>query len=153
MQKTWVQSLSQEDPLEKLNGCPLQYSCLENPVNRGAWQTPRVAKSQTWLSTAHTRIPPYPQSSLSTAFVVQGEALEFSVWDKRETLSVSLSWTSSLYPLAKADLIKSLALWDELLFYCLLRVFFSPLMPKFNYEICLLKWHFRDSDIYLGRKD
>ena len=33
----------------------------------------------------------YPQSSLSTAFVVQGEALEFSVWNKRETLSVSLS--------------------------------------------------------------
>ena len=105
-----------------------------------------------WALRTHA-YPSIPQSSLSTAFVVQGEALEFSVWDKRETLSVSLSWTSSLHPLAKADLIKSLALWDELLFYCLLRVFFSPLMPKFNYEICLLKWHFWDSDIYLGRKD
>ena len=30
---------------------PLQYSCLENPMNRGAWQATvhRVAKSQTWL--------------------------------------------------------------------------------------------------------
>ena len=30
---------------------PLQYSCLENPTDRGAWQTvvSRVAKSQTWL--------------------------------------------------------------------------------------------------------
>ena len=34
------------------NDNPLQYSCLENPVDRGAWQTTvhGVAKSQTWLS-------------------------------------------------------------------------------------------------------
>ena len=31
------------------NGNPLQFSCLENPVNRGLWQVTvhRVAKSQT----------------------------------------------------------------------------------------------------------
>ena len=35
------------------NGNPLQYSCLENPINRGPWQaTVRgVAKSRTRLST------------------------------------------------------------------------------------------------------
>ena len=34
------------------NGNPLQYSCLENPMDRGAWW---VAKSRTQLSTcAHT---------------------------------------------------------------------------------------------------
>ena len=34
------------------NGNPLQYSCLENPMNRGAWWATvhRVAKSQTQLS-------------------------------------------------------------------------------------------------------
>ena len=32
------------------NGNPLQYSCLENPMDRRAWRT-RVAKSQTRLST------------------------------------------------------------------------------------------------------
>ena len=33
------------------NGNPLQYSCLENPRDRGAWQATvhRVAKSQTQL--------------------------------------------------------------------------------------------------------
>ena len=37
MQKTWVQSLGWEDPLEKeIN--PLQYPCLENPMDRGAWR-------------------------------------------------------------------------------------------------------------------
>ena len=35
------------------NGNPLQYSCLENPMDRGDWRaTVRgVAKSWTWLST------------------------------------------------------------------------------------------------------
>ena len=34
MQETRVQSLGWEDPLED-NGYPLQYSCLENPMDRG----------------------------------------------------------------------------------------------------------------------
>jgi len=34
------------------NDCPLQYSCLKNPMDRGAWKgtVHEVAKSQTWLS-------------------------------------------------------------------------------------------------------
>ena len=34
-----VRSLNQEDPLEKENGNPLQYSCLGNPMDRGAQWT------------------------------------------------------------------------------------------------------------------
>ena len=46
-----VGSIPQEDPLEKENGNPLQYSCLGNPMGRGAWQATvhRVAKSWAWL--------------------------------------------------------------------------------------------------------
>ena len=35
------------------NGNPLQYSCLENSMDRGTWRPPvhGVAKGQTWLST------------------------------------------------------------------------------------------------------
>ena len=38
------------------HGNPLQYSCLENPMDRGAWQTTvhRVAKSQTQPTTKAT---------------------------------------------------------------------------------------------------
>ena len=38
------------------HGHPLQYSCLENPVDRGAWQAKahRVTKSQTWLKRLST---------------------------------------------------------------------------------------------------
>ena len=33
----WVRHLGREEPLEKGNGHPLQYSCLENAMDRGAW--------------------------------------------------------------------------------------------------------------------
>ena len=45
---TWVRSLGQEDPLEEGgHGNPLHYSFLENPKDRGPWQSTvhRVAKS------------------------------------------------------------------------------------------------------------
>ena len=38
MQEIQVGSLDQEDPLEEGMGNLLQYSCLENPMDRGAWQ-------------------------------------------------------------------------------------------------------------------
>ena len=39
MQETWVRSLGWEDPLEKgTAGYPLQYSSLENSMDRGVWQ-------------------------------------------------------------------------------------------------------------------
>ena len=40
----------------KGNGNPLQYSCLENPMDRGTWQATvhRVTQSQTQLKLAHT---------------------------------------------------------------------------------------------------
>ena len=52
MWETWVQSLGQEDSPGEENGNPLQYSCLENPMDGGAWWAivHGVTKSWTWLS-------------------------------------------------------------------------------------------------------
>ena len=52
MQETWVQSLDVEDSPGEGNGNPLQYSCLENPMDGGAWWATvyRVAQSWTRLS-------------------------------------------------------------------------------------------------------
>ena len=52
MQETWVPSLVGKIPWRRENGNPLQYSCLENPMDRGAWRATvhGVAKSQTRLS-------------------------------------------------------------------------------------------------------
>ena len=46
MWETGVRSLGQEDPSGEGHGNPLQYSCLENPMDRGAQQAivHRVAK-------------------------------------------------------------------------------------------------------------
>ena len=56
--ETQFQSLGWEDSPRGGQGNPLQYSCLENPLDRGAWRTAvhRVIKSWTrlkWLGT-HT---------------------------------------------------------------------------------------------------
>ena len=59
IQETQVQSLGCEDPLEKTMATnPLQYSCLQNPMDRGAWQVivHGVAKSQTQLRDSHLRL-------------------------------------------------------------------------------------------------
>ena len=51
-QEIQIQSLGQEDPPGEGNGNPLQYSCLGNPMDRGAWRATvyGVAKSWTLLS-------------------------------------------------------------------------------------------------------
>ena len=43
---------------EEGNGNPLQYSCVENPVDGGAWQAPvpGVTKSRTQLSSFTSRL-------------------------------------------------------------------------------------------------
>ena len=61
MQETLVWSLGQEDP-GKGNGNPLQYSCLENSMNRGAWRGYSPwGQTQLKLPSTHT----YPFISLS----------------------------------------------------------------------------------------
>ena len=48
------------------DGNPLQYSCLENPMDRGAWQATvhAVARSWTWLSDSTTVTPWHASGSL-----------------------------------------------------------------------------------------
>ena len=50
MQETQVWYLGQEDPLQKGMATHSQYSCLENPMDRGAWRATvhGVTKSWTW---------------------------------------------------------------------------------------------------------
>ena len=52
MPETWVRSLDQKKILWRKDSNLLQYSCLENPMDRGAWQATvhGVANSRTQLS-------------------------------------------------------------------------------------------------------
>ena len=53
MQKTWVQSLGRDDPLEEETAIHSRALVMKNPMDWGAWWAPvlRVAKSWTQLST------------------------------------------------------------------------------------------------------
>ena len=46
--ETRVQSLGQEDPLEEENGNPLQYSGLENRMDRVAWWATAQRVTKGW---------------------------------------------------------------------------------------------------------
>jgi len=48
------------------NGNPLQYSCLENPMNRGTWQATvlRITRSQTQLKQLNMHSTTNPQLTL-----------------------------------------------------------------------------------------
>ena len=46
MQETQVQSLSQGRSPGKGNGNPLQYCCLENPMDRGAWKAMNIGSQR-----------------------------------------------------------------------------------------------------------
>ena len=52
MWETWVLSLGQEDSPGEGHDDPLQHSCLENPMDRGAWWATvhGVTNSRTQLS-------------------------------------------------------------------------------------------------------
>ena len=44
--ETWVRSLGREDSPGEGHGNPLQYSCLENPMDGGAWRATQSTGSQ-----------------------------------------------------------------------------------------------------------
>ena len=65
MQKTWVQSLAQEDPLEKgMAAHSSMYSCLENPMDRGAWRATVHRVMQSWTRLKQLSEQPRVESAL-----------------------------------------------------------------------------------------
>ena len=72
--------------LGKGNGYPLQYSCLENPVARGAWQAAihGVKKSDTTEHTAHTHTHTHTSScySFGTKFLQYDVELQYLTFFK-----------------------------------------------------------------------
>ena len=72
---------------EERNGYPLQYSCLENSVNREAWQAADhgVTKNQTWLSNQYTIM--YIHRALHSVPLEEEMATHFSI------LTWEVPWT------------------------------------------------------------
>jgi hypothetical protein len=64
MRETWVPSLDQEDSPGERNGNPFQYSCLENPMDGGAWWATQ--------STGLQRVGHNWAISLSLSWIIKG---------------------------------------------------------------------------------
>ena len=82
------------------SGTPLQYSCLENSVGRGAWQLTvhGAAKSWTWLSDwAHTHTSPLHMNLQVTNF--QRESVLSTLGMSEIALSLLLLMILQLYHL------------------------------------------------------
>ena len=53
IQETQVQWLGWENPPEEENGNPLQYSCLGNSMDRGAWWAMVHGVTKNWMQLSH----------------------------------------------------------------------------------------------------
>ena len=83
----------------KGNGNPLQYSCLGNPMNRGAWwaTVQWVTKSRTWLKRlgthTHTHIVNYPENQISNSYLLNSDTWTLSIVQT----FLSILWESPSY--------------------------------------------------------
>ena len=75
--ETWVQSLGWEDPPRGGHGNPLQYSCLENPRDRGAWwaAVSGVTQSRTRLKRLSSSSSSIPLPSPTLALIMHWKRL------------------------------------------------------------------------------
>ena len=82
------------------HGSPLQYSCLGNPMDRGAWwdTVHRFSKSQTeWLSRAHTNYP-----DLTTQCQQEFQRPSWTCFLHYLTMKGTLYWGPTFTPAGKA---------------------------------------------------
>ena len=75
------------------NGLPLQYSSIENPVDKGAWWATvhRVTKSWTWLKWFSTHTYFYTHREPKTFGIKLGEIL----WRKNQAIDLGGLWPHS----------------------------------------------------------
>ena len=93
MQETRVQSLGREDPLGEGNGNPFQYSCLQNPMDRGAWWASAAAKSPQSCPTLRDPMD-CSLSGSSVHGIFQARVLEW----------IAISFSKGIFPTQESNL-------------------------------------------------
>ena len=82
------------------NGKPLQYSCLENPRDRGAWWATVYGVAQSW-----TQLMQLSSSSRDRNASWENWVQEVHVRMKPWTLAMASCFCSALNPLSKRDVL------------------------------------------------
>ena len=87
------------------HGNPLQYSCLENPVDRRAWRATvhRVAKSQTQLNQLSMHSCGY--TGISSVQPLSRARLFATLWTTARQASLSINNSQSLLKLMSIELV------------------------------------------------
>ena len=67
-----------EDPLEE-GGNPLQYSCLENPTDRGVWRVPSVGLQKSYMTEATLACSTFLFGTKCTVLLHYFEGAELSI--------------------------------------------------------------------------
>ena len=86
MRETWVRSLRREDSLEKETATHFQYSCLENPMDRGAWCR--------LLSMGSQKVRYDWVTSLSFQYSCLENSMDRGTWQATEQSLQSWAWLS-----------------------------------------------------------
>ena len=79
-QEIWVQSLGQEDPPGEGKGNQLQYSCLGNPMDRGAWEATVYGVTKNW-----TRLKTKQQQVNVGSHFMFARRWKWCTWPKNKT--------------------------------------------------------------------
>ena len=95
MRETRVQSLGREHPPGEGNGNPLQYSCLENPMDGGVWWATVHGVAKSW-----TRLSDFPlrrdMTKLISLFNLSGYDEKNAICKQGKGLSPGTTSTSTL---------------------------------------------------------
>ena len=97
--------------LREGNGNPLQYSCLENLMDRGAWWAPLhgVAKNRIQLSNQHSIFRYLVRSSLSSTILLQVVLFYSFLWMK--SIPLYLCITAFLFTIYTQKIVFLFALF------------------------------------------
>ena len=87
------------------NPLPLQHSCLENPMDRGAWRAivRGAAKSRTQLSTQHKFIAMFSNWCISSVQLLSHAQLFATPWTPARQASLSITNSRSLLKLMSIE--------------------------------------------------
>ena len=79
-QETLVRSLRREDSPGEGNGNPLQYSCLENPMDGGTWWALKSLLQHHSLNASVLWCSPFFMVQLSCLYMTTGKTIALTIW-------------------------------------------------------------------------
>ena len=143
--ETLVRSLGQEDLLEEGITSPLQYSCLGNSVDRGAWQATvhSGTKSPTWLKqlSMHTHVVYTVINQKLYLFLLSSTSVFLASWRCCFSCQQGCSHPCCCFSVLMCCVGSGSVIWNMWQKEALINVKgkFQPLLCQFSSSVSLIK--------------